>query len=638
MKVHPRHQFSAADMLEFDSMAASENIQPILEGIPSKPGCYLMKDTRGQVIYVGKAVNLRSRVRSYFHASASHSRKVIEMLEHIADIEWIVVGSELEALILEMTLIKRHRPKFNVRLKDDKRYPYIQVHRSDPFPKVTVTRRVRDDGSRYFGPYTSAWAVHQTLDVLRKIFPYLTCDRLITGEDLRACLYYDIKLCAGPCIGAINKDAYRKMIDHLCRFLQGQTGPVVENLKEEMQQASENMDYERAAVIRDQLTAIEIVVERQKVVSQDKFDSDVIAFARDDRSACVQVFFIRAGRLIGREYFVLEGTHEADDIELVQAFVKQFYAEAAYIPQRVLLPNEIEESQIIAQWLNERRGGKKVRLVVPRRGKKRDLLRLAAENASETLAALRAQWEADRSKHVEAVAELEQALQLPKPPNRIECYDISNLQGTAAAGSMVVFEQGAPNKQLYRKFTIKTVKGQDDFASMEEVLNRRFRRWKIADEEAQKPGGKRDASFGFLPDLLIVDGGKGQLSRALQVLEKYHLADKIPVAGLAKDREELFRPGKPDPVLLPRRSEALYLVQRIRDEAHRFALKHHQSQRRRSGLASKLDHIAGIGPARRKALMRVFGDVERIRGAKVEELMQVPGISRGLAERVKAEL
>lgn len=625
-------------MLEFDSMVASDQIQLILEGIPSKPGCYLMKDSRGQVIYVGKAVNLRNRVRSYFHASAAHSRKVSEMLEHVADIEWIVVGSELEALILEMTLIKRHRPKYNVRLKDDKRYPYIKVHWSDHFPKVTVTRQVRDDGSRYFGPYTSVWAVHQTLDVLRKIFPYLTCDRRITGEDLRACLYYDIKLCAGPCIGAIDKAAYRKMIDHLCRFLQGQTAPVVENLEEEMQRASASMDYERAAVIRDQLLAIEKVVEQQKVVSQEKIDSDVIAFARDDRDACVQVFFIRAGRLIGREYFVLEGTRQADDVDLVQSFVKQFYADAAYIPHRVLLPTEIEESQIIEKWLLERRGGKKVRLVVPHRGKKRDLVRLATENAAETLAALRAQWEADRSKHVEAVAELQSALDLAKPPNRIECYDISNIQGTAAAGSMVVFEQGTPNKRLYRKFTIKSVKGQDDFASMEEVLERRFRRWKIADEEAQKPGGKLEAAFGFLPDLLIVDGGKGQLGRALKVLDQYGLSNEVPVVGLAKGHEELFLPQNPNPVLLPRRSEALYLVQRIRDEAHRFALKHHHVQRRRSGLSSKLDHIAGIGPARRKALIRVFGDVDRIRGAKVEELMQVPGISRGLAERVKAEL
>jgi excinuclease ABC subunit C len=625
------------DMLEFDSMAASDQIKPILEGLPSKPGCYLMKDSHGQVIYVGKAVNLRSRVRSYFHASASHSPKVSEMLGHITDIEWIVVGSELEALILEMTLIKRHQPKYNVRLKDDKRYPYIKVHWSDDFPSVSVTRRIRDDGSRYFGPYTSAWAVHQTMDVLRKIFPFLTCDRLITGEDLRACLYYDIKLCTGPCIGAIDQTAYRKMIDHLCRFLQGQTAPVVENLKEEMQIASNNMDYERAAVIRDQMVAIDKVVERQKIVSQDKIDSDVIAFARDDRDACVQVFFVRAGRLIGREYFVLEGTREAEDIELVQSFVKQFYTNAAYIPQRVLLPTDIEESQIIEQWLYERRGGKKVKLVVPRRGNKRDLVRMASENAAETLAALRAQWEADRSKHVEAMAELQEALQLDGPPNRIECYDISNLQGTAAAGSMVVFEQGAPNKKLYRKFTIKTVKGQDDFASMEEVLNRRFARWKVADEEAKKPGGKRDVSFGFLPDLLIVDGGKGQLGRAVKVIEEHQLSNEIPVVGLAKGHEEIFLPDRPDPVLLPRRSEALYLVQRIRDEAHRFALKHHQTKRRQS-LSSKLDHIAGIGPSRRKALIRVFGDVERIRQAKVEDIMQVPGISRGLAERVKAEL
>lgn len=617
-------------------MAAPEHLRPLLEGIPPKPGCYLMKDKAGRVIYVGKAVNLRSRVRSYFHASASHSRKTAEMLARVADIEWIVVGSELEALILEMNLIKRHRPKYNVRLKDDKRYPYVKVHWADPFPKVTVTRRMVDDGSRYYGPYTSVWAVHQTLDVLRKIFPYLTCDRVITGQDTRACLYYDIKLCLGPCIGAVDQEAYRAMIADLCRFLEGHTEPVVARLEEEMRRASERLEFEKAAAIRDQLRAIEKVVEGQKVVSQERIDSDVIAFARDDGDACVQVFFIRGGKLIGREYFVLEGTDEAEDREIVEAFVKQFYTEAAQVPDRVLLPTEIEEARIIEAWLNQKRGHK-VRLVVPRRGVKRDLVRMAAENAAETLAMLRARWEADRSRHVEALAELQQVLGLPRPPNRIEGYDISNLQGTAAAGAMVVFEQGAPARNLYRHFTIKTVRGQDDFASMEEVLHRRFRRWQLSQEAAAQPGGRPDPAFGRLPDLLLVDGGAGQVARARSVLEAYGLADRVPLVGLAKRFEALYLPGRANPVTLSPRSPARHLLQRIRDEAHRFAQRHHHQQRRR-GVASLLDSIPGIGPARRKALLHAFGGLEGIRRASVEDLAAVPGISRELAERVKAEL
>jgi excinuclease ABC subunit C len=619
-------------------MAPPEYLAPILEGIPAKPGCYLIKDKSNRVIYIGKAVNLRNRVRSYFHESSTHSRKIEEMVAHVAGIEWIVVGSELEALILEMNLIKRHQPKYNVRLKDDKRYPYIKVHWGDPFPKVTVTRKVRDDGSRYFGPYTSVWAVHQTLDVLRRIFPYLTCDRVITGGDTRACLYYDIKLCVAPCIGKMDQKGYRAMIDDLCRFLRGHTDPVVERLKDEMEQASEELEFERAGVIRDQLIAIEKVVEDQKIVTQDKVDSDVIAFARDEHDACVLVFFIRGGKLIGREYFVLDGATETDDRELVEAFVKQFYSDATFIPPRLLLPTEIEEARIIEAWLQSKRSGKKVRLHVPRRGDKKELVRMAAENAAETLAALRAQWEADRSKHVQALGELQELLGLDEPPNRIEGYDISNLQGTAAAGSMVVFEQGVPIKSLYRRFTIRDVQGQDDFASMEEVLRRRFRRWKIANEQADKPGGKLDRAFGILSDLLIVDGGKGQLGRAAQVLADFGLTERTPIIGLAKRFEEVHALDRSEPHILPRRSEGLYLLQRIRDEAHRFALRQHKSQRRRKGLASQLDQIEGIGPARRKALLNAFGDLEGIRKAEPDELAAVPGISTQLAARVKAEI
>jgi excinuclease ABC subunit C len=619
-------------------MAALENLKPILEGLPPKPGCYLMKDAAGQVIYVGKAVNLRSRVRSYFHQGEIPHPRTADLVERIADIEWIVVGSELEALILEMTLIKKHRPRYNVRLKDDKRYPYIKVFWAEPFPKVTVTRRMDDDGSRYFGPYTSVWAVHQTLDVLRRIFPYLTCDRVITGHDPRACLYYDIKLCLAPCIGAIDKAGYRAMIADLSRFLEGRSEPVVERLRAEMARAAEEMRYEKAAAIRDQLQAIERVVEQQKVVSQERIDSDVIAFARDDTGACVQVFFVREGKLVGREYFVLEGANEADDREVVGAFVKQFYTEAAFVPSRVLLPTEIEEARIIEEWLGSRRGGEKVALMVPRRGPKRELVEMAAENAAETLAGLRAQWEADRSKHVQALAELQNALRLAVAPNRIECYDISTTQGTAAAGSMVVFEQGAPNRSLYRKFNIKTVAGQDDFASMEEVLSRRFRRWQISADEAAKPGGRPDHAFGRLPDLLIVDGGKGQLGRAIAVIETFGLSDMVPLVGLAKGHEEIFLPGQPDPVILPRRSDGLHLVERIRDEAHRFALAQHRTRRTRETLVSRLDSIPGIGPSRRRALLKAFGDVDGIRRAGVEELSAIPGITRELAERVKSEL
>jgi len=619
-------------------MAASDRLKPVLEGIPNKPGCYLMKDKESRVIYIGKAVNLRSRVRSYFHDAANHSRKTAEMVLKIEDIEWIVVSSELEALILEMNLIKRYRPRYNIRLKDDKRFPYIKIHWKDPFTKVTITRRVKSDGARYYGPYTSVWAVHQTLDVLRKIFPYLTCDRVITGEDQRACLYHDIKLCLAPCIGKIDSVGYRAMTDDLGRFLQGHTDPIISRLKQEMERSSEALEYERAGNIRDQLIAIEKVVEGQKVVSQDKLDTDVIAFARDERDACVQIFFVRRGKLIGTEYFVLDGTREAQDQELVEAFVKQFYTEATHIPPRILLPVEIEEARIIETWLNDRRGGTKVYLKVPRRGAKRDLVALVAENAAETLASLKAKWEADRSKHVQALSELQEALSLENPLNRIECFDISNLQGTAAAGSMVVFEQGAPNKKLYRKFTIKNVQGQDDFASMEEILGRRFRRWRIANEEAGKPGGKLDKSFGFLPDLLIVDGGKGQLSRACKILAEYNLNERVPVVGLAKEHEVLYIPGRTDPVILARRSQGLYLVQRIRDEAHRFALRQHRTQRRRGGLASKLDGISGVGPARRKALLKTFGDLDGIRQASLEELAGISGITLKSAEQIQEAL
>jgi excinuclease ABC subunit C len=615
----------------------NEHIQAILATLPNRPGCYIYKNASGEIIYVGKAISLRNRVRSYF-SEGEHDFKTVQLVKNIAHIDWIVVESELEALILEMNLIKRHRPRFNIRLKDDKRYPYIKVHWADPFPKVTVTRQMVQDGSRYFGPYTSVWAVHQTLDVLRRIFPYLTCDREITGKDARPCLYYDIKLCTGPCIGAILQENYRRMIDDLCGFLQGHTEPIITRLHSEMQRAAEELQFERAAGLRDQINAIERVVEKQRVISSEKMDSDVIAMARANGEACVQIFFIRGGKLIGREYFILEGTHDEGDAAVIGGFLKQFYSEAASVPPQLLLPNEVEEAKIIEQWLRTRRGDEKVELRVPHFGQDRELVEMATENAVETLSALRAQWEADTNKQQQALAEIQQALKLSTPLNKIECFDISNTQGTAMVASMVVFEQGTPSKKNYRHFNIQTVQGPDDFASMEEVLTRRFKRWQSSQEGQFEPGKKLDPAFAILPDLLIVDGGKGQLGRAVDVLGRFGLTDQVPVVGLAKQQEELFLPHRSQSLMLPRNSQGLFLIQRIRDEAHRFAITTHRKQRTREGMASVLEKVPGIGPARRRWLLTHFGSIEAIRQASIEELTAAPGITPEVAQKIKEHL
>lgn len=619
-------------------MEVQPHLQAVIDTVPTQPGCYLMKNTAGKVIYVGKAINLRNRVRSYFHSGVQQHPKTSKLVQNIDDIEWIVVDSELEALILEMNLIKKYRPHYNVRLKDDKRYPYIKAYWANPFPKVIVTRQMVQDGSRYFGPYTSVWAVHKTLDVLRRIFPYLTCDRVITGEDNRACLYHDIKMCTAPCTGAIDQANYRQMIDDLCQFLMGRTRSIVSRLQSEMEQAAETLRFERAAAIRDQLRAIENVVERQKVVSSEYIDSDVIAMARSNGEACVQVFFIRGGKLIGRDYFMLEGTEETPDARVMTEFIKQFYDRATVVPPQVLLPHEVEEAQIIRRWLSQKHGSKKVEILVPRQGRQQELVEMAAKNATETLAALQAQWQADRHRQTKALAEVQETLNLPSPPNRIECYDISNTQGTSAVGSMVVFEQGVPKKKHYRHFNIRKVSGPDDFASMEEVLTRRFNRWQAAQETSKTPGKKPDPSFALLPDLLLVDGGKGQLGRAVAVLEQFGLQKKIPVAGLAKQNEELFIPGRPTPIRIPRQSQGLYLIQRVRDEAHRFAITAHRKLRTKKGLASRLDSIPGIGPARRRLLLNHFGSIHDILQASLEELTAVRGINMQLAQSIKAHL
>jgi len=617
-------------------MNVPEHLRVTIQALPARPGVYLMRDGREQVIYVGKAVNLRSRVRSYFTPSAQESPKIRRLVAQVADLEFIVTDTELEALILEATLIKAHRPRFNVRLRDDKRYPYIKITWSDPFPRVLITRRIERDGSRYFGPYTSAAAVHRTLDLLRRSFPYLTCSRKITGKDTRACLYHDLKLCLAPCIGAVGQEEYRAMIEGLVRFLEGRSEEVIADLEARMRAAADALDFERAALLRDQLRAVRRVVERQKIVAAAGSDQDVIALARDDGNACVQVFFIRGGRLMGREYFLLEGAEAEADREVMAAFLKQFYEEAAYVPPEVVLPQEVDEALVIEEWLRSKRKAK-VTLQVPRRGRKRDLVRMATENAVQMLATLRIQWEADAHRQEQALDELQTALDLPARPARIECYDVSNTQGTEPTGSMVVFVQGVPRRSDYRRFVIRTVAGPDDYASMREVLTRRLNRWQMATSGETK-GARRSKAWALLPDLLIVDGGRGQLGVALEVLEEFGLRGRVPVAALAKREEEVFVPNRPKPLRLPRGSPGLLLLQRIRDEAHRFAILHHRQRRRRAGLASELEAIPGIGPVRRRALLRAFGSLERIRAASVDELALVPGISRALAEAIKEHL
>ncbi len=619
-------------------METSDHIKDILNSVPEQPGCYLMKDQAGKVIYIGKAINLRHRVRSYFHASAQKNPRTSALVANIRDIEWIIVKSELEALILEMNLIKEYQPHFNVQLKDDKRYPYIKIHWADPFPKVSVTRKVEKDGSRYYGPYINVWAVNQTMNLLRKIFPYLTCNRTITGDDQRACLYYDIQLCTAPCIGRISQEDYREMIKELGAFLNGRTDNIIKRLEEEMQQASADLKYERAAQLRDTLDAVQRIVEKQRIISTKFTDSDVIALADLENDACIQVFFIRGGKLTGREYFLVENIDKTADQDLLTEVIKQFYDQAPNIPPEILLPREIEEAKIIHQWLKSQRGGKKVELVVPRRGEKKKLVAMAAENAASMLTALKTQENSERDRAEGALSDLQSQLNLSAPPLRIECYDISNTQGTALVGSMVVFLDGRPEKAHYRQFNIRTVQGPDDYASMDEVLRRRFQRLVLSSTEESKPGGKVDPSFSALPDLILVDGGKGQLNRAVEVLAEFGLLDTIPIAGLAKKHEEVFLPEEDYPVRFDKNSPGLHLLQRSRDEAHRFAITAHRKRRSKKGLESSLEKIPGIGPTRRQELLKKFHTIQNIRDASLEELSQTPKITLKIAQSIKKHL
>ncbi|WP_028308031.1 excinuclease ABC subunit UvrC [Desulfitibacter alkalitolerans] len=590
------------------------DIEDKLKRLPDKPGVYLMLSEEEKIIYVGKASSLRSRVRSYFR-DGNASVKVSALVRHIKDIDYIVTDTEVEALILECNLIKKHRPKYNVFLKDDKTYPYIKITLDEAYPRIVTTRRVKKDGAKYYGPYTSAGSLHETIRLLRRLFPIRTCKSF--EKQQRACLNYHIKRCLAPCAGNVSAADYKDMINEIMNFLEGKQERLIKNLQEKMLKAAENLQYEKAGELRDQIKAVEKVLEKQKIVNAAEEDQDVIAFARGSNEVCVQVFFIRNGKVVGREHFFLDGTDSLSRSEVMTIFVKQYYSRVADIPRKILLQEPIEDKDVIEQWLKEK-ASIRVVVQVPQMGEKLKLLEMVGRNALLLLEEAQLSRQKKKLADGEAILQLKEYLKLTTLPIRIECYDISNIQGTSTVGSMVVFEKGKPLTDEYRRFKINTVEGANDYASLQEMLYRRF---------------KRGAGAAALPDLVLIDGGKGQLSAARDVMKLLGFAS-IPAFGIAKKEELLFTENEQEPIRLPENSEALYLLQRIRDEAHRFAITYHRQLRSKDSFRSLLDEIPGIGPKRKKALLNRFGSLENIRMASLQELEQVEGMNKKSAMQV----
>lgn len=610
------------------------NPEEKLKHLPAKPGVYLFRDSDGTIIYVGKALSLKNRVRSYFQSGAGQSPKVRSMMSRAADFEYIVTDSEVEALILESNLIKEHRPRYNVFLKDDKSYPYLKVTLNEDYPRVHITRRMVKDGGRYFGPYTQVGAVHETLNLLRRLFPFRSCKQRELAAKGRPCLNYHIKRCLGPCCGLVSREDYRGMIREICLFLEGRQEELLKSLARRMEEASERLEFERAAELRDQLRAVQKVLEKQKVISSGMEDQDAVAMARGVDECSIMVFFVRGGKLLGREHFILKGAGGDSREEVVTAFIKQYYHRAEFIPREVLASALLEEEAgVIAEWLSGKKGAR-VQVKVPVRGEKKKLIEMVEKNA--LLALEEAQLERSfRRDAGEDLTLLAGELGLAKPPYRIECYDISNIQGAEQVASMAVLEDGKPAPDQYRRFKIKTVQGPNDYASMQEVIRRRFTRG-AEERELINTGqmSSKKAKFHRMPDLVIIDGGKGQLSAAREIMRELGFG-YIPAFGLAKEEELLFAEGRPDPICLPGDSRALYLLQRVRDEAHRFAVTYHRQLRTRRNLKSLLDEIDGIGEVRRRELLKFFPSIEAISQATLEELAAVPGMNRKSAEAVR---
>lgn len=601
------------------------DIEEELKKLPGKPGVYLMHDENDTIIYVGKAISLRNRVRSYFRASTNKSPKIERMVERIARFEYIVTDSELEALVLENNLIKEHNPRYNTMLKDDKTYPYIKVTVGEPYPRVLITRQMKKDKSRYFGPYTSAGAVKDTVDLMNKLYQLRTCQRKLPediGKD-RPCLNYHIRQCLGPCQDYISRETYREQVDKALEFLNGNYQPIIRDLKAQMEEAAEKLDFEEAIRCRELLNSVKKVAQKQKITDSDGEDKDIIALAKEEEDAVVQVFFIRGGRLIGREHFYMTRVAEESEDRILLSFVKQFYAGTPYIPRELMLQHEIEEAELIERWLSGRKGAR-VYLRVPKIGTKEKLVELAAKNAALVLSQDKERIKREEGRTIGAVKEIAQLLGLPGI-QRMEAFDISNISGFENVGSMVVYEKGRPKRSDYRKFKIKTVSGPDDYACMKEVLTRRFLHGRDGDEFD---------SFTILPDVLLMDGGRGQVNIALEVLRELEIS--IPVCGMVKDDNHRTRGLYYHNQELPidRNSEGFKLITRIQDEAHRFAIEYHRSLRSKSQVHSILDEIPGIGPARRKALMRHFKSIEDIKAADVETLRQVPQMNEASAKAV----
>jgi excinuclease ABC subunit C len=595
------------------------DLEEKLARLPDHPGVYLMRDAKGEIIYVGKAASLKNRVRSYFRGQ--HPPRTQVLVSHIADFEYILTDNEVEALILECNLIKEHRPRYNVSLKDDKSYPYIKITTQEQFPRLQITRSLVRDGSRYFGPYTNVGALRETLKLLRGLFPVRTCRETPLQHRSRPCLNAHINRCLAPCSGKVSPEAYREAVDNIILFLEGKHTTLVKELKEQMEAAAERLEFEKAARLRDQLRAVQEVCARQKITDAGGDDADAVAFAREGEAALGLIFFSRGGKVIGRDHFFLTGTEGLSRGEIMAALLKEYYSRGVEIPPQILLHDEPDDAATIASWLGRLRGGR-VELKVPKRGSKLKLLQLVHENAvsllQEHLLARQRQEEGGKA----ALMELQQALGLPRLPRRMEAYDISNFQGSSPVGAMAVFVDGRPLTSAYRRFQIKTVKGPNDFASLQEVLSRRFRR-----------AAGQDPRFAELPDFVLIDGGLGQLHAAREVMAAMGVA-AIPTFALAKEEELLFREGSPEPVRLPRDSRALQLLQHLRDEVHRFAITYHRQKREKGAYRSVLDDIPGVGPKRKRALLRHFGSVTRISQATLEELLAVEGMNRAVAARI----
>ena len=605
------------------------NIQEELKKLPGKPGVYLMHDEKDAIIYVGKAISLKNRVRQYFQSSRNKGAKIEQMVTHISRFEYIVTDSELEALVLECNLIKEHRPKYNTMLMDDKTYPFIKVTVNEPFPRVMMARRMKKDKAKYFGPYTSAGAVKDTIELIRKLYHIRSCNRSLPkdiGKE-RPCLNYHIHQCYAPCQGYISGEEYRKSIDEVVRFLNGNYDPILKELEEKMLDASENLEFEKAIEYRELLASVQKIAQKQKITDTAGDDRDIIAMASEGEDAVVQVFFIRGGRLIGRDHFYLKIAENDTKSEILSSFIKQFYAGTPYIPAELMLPEEIEDQEIIEEWLRTRREHK-VRLRIPKKGTKEKLVELAQKNAQMVLKNDKERLKREEGRTIGAVKEIEKLLGLNNLV-RMEAYDISNTNGFASVGSMIVYERGKPKRNDYRKFHIKGVQGADDYASMREVLTRRFRHGL----EEQK-SGKELGSFNVFPDLIMMDGGKGQVNIELEVLDELHIS--IPVCGMVKDDHHRTRGIYYQNIEIPidRNSEGFRLITRVQDEAHRFAIEFHRKLRSQGQVHSILDDIPGIGPARRKALMRTFASLDEIKNAEVEELKKIPSMDEKSAKNV----